>query len=164
MAFSQLFKSTNLEIILVHETICSCSQVVESFSKFLLGWEFYAVDSIGMFGGLLLCWNPSVVDLKDFYICGGIFMEGKFKGQYQLISILNCYGSYKDSVFLGNSLEASDLLSFPNLIVVKDVNFTMVSTEIWGNFARSDPHSKFYKYLLFKTRLVDALSMKLGST
>ena len=65
-------------------------------------------------------------------------MEGRFKNFDLSLSIMNCYGPYKERESFWDHLEPSGLLGINNLIVVDDLNLTLPPVEIWGNNARLD--------------------------
>ena len=91
-----LFLSLNLDMIFIYETMCNYYHALHLFSKLKPGWEFCAIDSSGLFVGLLTRWNPLVVHCKSFASYTGILMKVRFKGLSDEISILSCYGGLLD--------------------------------------------------------------------
>ena len=73
-----------------------------------------------------------------FKTCVGIFMEGFFKEFYFLVSCINCYGAYCNREVHWNIVEVSGFLNYPNIIMVGDINFTLLEAEVWGYSVRSD--------------------------
>ena len=67
-----------------------------AFSKLLYGWEFCAIDVVGLSGGLLTGWNPHSVRCKVFETIAGILVNARFHGSPTSFSILNCYGPYSN--------------------------------------------------------------------
>ena len=61
-----LFASLLLDVILLQETMNSTYPALLAFSKIRLGWEFYAISSKGLLGGILSGWNPLHVKCKAF--------------------------------------------------------------------------------------------------
>ena len=55
---------------------------------------------------------------------------------------------------------AGGLLSFSNLLLAEDLNFTISSSEVWGCKARIDPLAPYFSQLISSNNLVD-LSMNL---
>jgi len=59
------------------------------------GWEFLALDSKGLFGGIITGFNSNAMFSNEFSIKFGLFTEVfcKILGFY--LSILNVYGPYE---------------------------------------------------------------------
>jgi hypothetical protein len=55
-------------------------------------------------------------------------------------------------------------LAVKSLIIARDLNLTTSSREIWGERAKIDPLSKFYKHLFSKNTLVDLKLVELLPT
>ena len=76
--------------------MCNHFPALTAFSKLLSGWEFCALDAIGLSGGLLTGWNPHSLCCKAFEIAAGIFVKSSFRGSPTTFSILNYYGPYSN--------------------------------------------------------------------
>lgn len=100
--------------------------------------------------------------MNSFRTFGGIFLEGCFMASNLKISILNVYGPYNNREFFWNNLENSGVFEIQNLIVAKDLNFTLSTAEIWGSTARIDPLSYFFTIFLKWSKLLDITPIKLG--
>ena len=53
-----LFLTLSPDVVLFQETMTSTYPALFAFSKLCPGWEFYALDSSGISGGILSGWNP----------------------------------------------------------------------------------------------------------
>ena len=134
-----LFSSLLPDIILLQETMNSSYPALLAFSKLGPGWEFCAINSSSLSGGILSGWNPHIVKCKAFCTVAGILLKAQFRGSSISLSILNCYGPYHHRDAFWNSMARSGLLSLPNLILVGDMNLPMNGSEIWGSKAQPNP-------------------------
>ena len=89
-----LVSSLSPDIILLQETMNSTYRALLAFSKLCPGWEFCAISSSGLSGGILSSWNPLQVKCKAFHTLAGILLKARFRGFDISLSILNCYGPY----------------------------------------------------------------------
>ena len=87
-ALKTLFSSLNPDMILIQETMCDHFYALHFFSKMNPGWEFCALDSNGLSGGLLTGWNPHTVRCKAYHSYAGILIKAKLKGLDMIFSIL----------------------------------------------------------------------------
>ena len=58
LAFRELVRSQNLDIILLQETLGKGDEVINSISKLLPDWVFHALDSVGRSGGVITGFYP----------------------------------------------------------------------------------------------------------
>ena len=98
-----------------------------SFSKLCPGWEFCALNSNGLSGGILSGWNPKLLKCKAFHTVAGILLKSSLHGSSLELSILNCYGPYLNRDIFSNAVASGGLLSLPNLILAGDLNLTLNS-------------------------------------
>ena len=77
-ALFHVFKVTNPNIVFIQESMCCESHEVEVFSRILSGWNYCALDSNGLSGGIISCWNPQVSYFKPYKTYGSILLVGKF--------------------------------------------------------------------------------------
>ena len=82
------------DVVLFQETMTSPYPALYAFSKLCPGWEFCALSSIGLSGGILSGWNPKVIKCTAFQIAAGILLKASIRGSSLNLSILNCYGPY----------------------------------------------------------------------
>ena len=87
-----LFLTLSPDVVLFQETMTSTYQALFAFSKLCLGWEFCALDSFGLSGGILSSWNPQVIRCKAFHTLAGILLKVSRRGDHLPFSILNVYG------------------------------------------------------------------------
>lgn len=57
-----------LDLALIHEMIVKGKKVIDFLYSFLIGWNFSAKDSNGLFGGLVSCLRPNFV-VSNVIIC-----------------------------------------------------------------------------------------------
>ena len=74
--------------------MCDHLTALRLFSFMKAGWEFYAIDALGLFGGILSAWDPSLVRCKAYLSFAGILLYARFKSLDSVFSIVNCYGPY----------------------------------------------------------------------
>ena len=134
-----LFSELRPDMILLQETMCCHAQALYLFSKLKPGWEFCASDASGLSGGLLAGWDPHLVRCKAFTSLDGIVLKAIFKGLADTFTIINWYGPYVQRTTYWNNLVSGGLLGLPNLLLARDLNFTLSSAEVWGLKARLDP-------------------------
>ena len=91
-------------------------------------------------------------------------MEGKLGFLDLDLTIMNVYAPYKNRDCFWDSLSASDLLNSQNLILARDLNFTLSLAEIWGHNAKMDPMAFYFKNLLESFDLVDIFPPMLEPT
>ena len=91
-----MFSSFSPDVILLQETMTSSYSALLSFSKLCPGWEFCALSSIGLSGGILSRWNLKLLKCKAYYTVVGILLKAMIRGSSFSLSILNCYGPYQD--------------------------------------------------------------------
>ena len=58
LAFRELVRSQNLDIVLLQETLGKGDDVICSISKLLPNWVFYALDAVGRSRGMVTGFNP----------------------------------------------------------------------------------------------------------
>ena len=129
-ALSLLFHVLNPDMILIQETMCNFSQALFLFSKLKPRWVFYALDSSGLFGGLLSCWNPLLVWCKAYSSFVGILLKVGIKGISNVFSIINCYDPYSHHIDFWNNVLTSGLFYFPDILLAGDLKFTLSISEV----------------------------------
>ena len=60
------------DVVLLQETMTSSYPALFSFSKLCPGWEFCALSSKGLSGGIFFGWNPKLLKCKAFHTVVGI--------------------------------------------------------------------------------------------
>ena len=161
-SLTSLFSDSNPDMILLQEIMRTSYQSRIMFSKFKLGWQFYAVDTSGLSGGLLASWNPLLFHCKAFSSFAGIFLKASIKGISEILTIFNCYGTYAQRTVFWDNILAGGLLSLPNLLLVDDLNFTISSCEVWGSKYKNDPLGSYFSQLITSNNLVDLSMNNLG--
>ena len=128
------------------------------------GWEFCAIDALGLSGGILSAWNPHLIHCKAYHSFVGILLTASFKGLDSVFSIVNCYGPYANKTSYWDSAVAGGIFNYPNLILDGDLNFTIFDLEIWGDRARMDHLSLYFAQLLESMNMIDIAPTKIGPT
>ena len=152
------------DVVLFQETMTSPYPTLFSFSKLCSGWEFCALSSNGLSGGILSGWNPKIIKCKAFHTAAGILLKASIWGSSLNISILNCYGPYLNQNSFWNVVALGGLLSLPNLILAGDLNLTLNASEIWGSKAHPEPLGSFFSKLFSDHHLVDVALSCAGPT
>ena len=117
-----LLSSLSPDVVLLQETMTSPYLALYAFSKLCPGWEFCALSSHGLSGGILSGWNPKIIKCKAFHTIAGILLKASIRGSSLNLSILNCYGPYLNRVSFWEAAASGGLLSLPNLILAGDLN------------------------------------------
>ena len=125
-----LIKSLSPNLVLLQETMTSSYPTLFAFSKLCPGWEFCALNSNGLSGGILSGWNPKILRCKAYQTFAGVLLKASFRGSSFSLSILNCYGPYLNRDTFWNAVASGGLLSLPNLILAGDLNLTLNASEI----------------------------------
>jgi hypothetical protein len=99
-------------------------------------WNFCAVDSIGLSGGLLSAWNPKKSNFDAFLTPAGILLDGFAKVLNKNLKLVNCYGPYGNRQLFWDNLKLDGILKEPDLILGGDLNFIVSAREVWGHSSR----------------------------
>ena len=156
--------SLSPDVVLLQETMTSSYPALLAFSKLCPRWEFYAISSTGLSGGILSFWNPHHVKCKAFHTLAGILLKARFRGSNISLSILNCYGPYLHQEKFWDSVVWGGLLSIPNLILLGEMNLTLNGCDIWGSKAIPDPLGPFFTKIFFDHHLADITPSCAGPT
>ena len=152
------------DVVLFQETMTSPYPALYAFSKLCPCWDFCALSSNGLSGGILSGWNPKIIKCKAFHTAAGILLNASIRGSSLQLSILNCYGPYLNRDSFWKATASGGLLSLPNLILAGDLNLTLNASEIWGSKALSDPLGSFFSKLFSDHHLVDVAPPSAGPT
>ena len=110
--------------------MCNHVSALRLFAFMKPGWEFCAIDALGLSGGILSSWNPRLIRCKAYHSFVGILLTASFKGLDSVFSIVNCYGPYDNRTSYWDSAVASGIFNYPNLILAGDLNFIIYDLEI----------------------------------
>jgi hypothetical protein len=127
------------------------------FTSLQPNWLVCAVSYVGNSRRLLVVWDPHKLDLVSYLSCGGIFMIGTLLEDKRQIAFLNCYEPCLERKLFWDKLVSRGMLAHKNLIVVGDLNFTVSIGEVWGDTAKLDPTSGYFKGIFQENHLVDIL-------
>ena len=124
-ALKILLDEVHPDLIFLQETMCSRYQTLQNFAKIYLKWEYYATDSLGIFGGLLTGWKLVLVHCKEFNTVAGILVSVRFRGSTYFWNCLNCYAPYQNREVFWNAAVEERIVNLQNLIIAGDLNFTI---------------------------------------
>ena len=144
VSFKRVLEKVGSNIVLLQETMSSSHPALLAFSKIHPGWEYCALSSSGLLGGLLATWNPRCFKIKAFITMAGILLKVQVRGSSMNLSLLNSYGPYSNRESFWNLAAQGGFLSQPNLVLSGDLNLTLSSNEFWGRKARPDPLAPFF--------------------
>ena len=74
------------DVVLFQETMTGQYPALYAFTKLCPSWEFCALSSVGLSGGILSGWNPKIIKCKAFKTVAGILMKVTIRGS-SLISL-----------------------------------------------------------------------------
>lgn len=95
-----------------------------------MGWMFCSIDAIGYYRGLVALWDPRVVKFWAFKTFDGIFLTSFARGYMHRLHILNVYAPYESRLGFWHWLDRCRLLKIDSIILVGDLNLTMVVNEL----------------------------------
>lgn len=104
----------------------------ETFKMIFPDLNSCAIESIGLFEGLLSLWDPRITSFKDFSSSIGIILKGHFRGFTFPITRVNSYGPYSDRENLWDQVQISGLLEDHFVLMERDLNFIIADGESWG--------------------------------
>ena len=105
---------------------------------------------------MVRCWG--------FETVVGILVKASFWGVASPISVLNCYGPYRNREIFWDNILSGGLLSIPNLILGGDLNLTLSASETWGSKAILDPLASHFRLMFDSVYLVDVAQPDSGPT
>lgn len=101
LALRRLFTTNQPNVIFLQETMSLGSKACAFLWSFFPDWGCYTIDSIGLSGGLLAAWNPWLLSLSSFLVCGGILLLGRHKDLSVPIYLCKCYAPCLDRHIFG---------------------------------------------------------------
>ena len=122
--------SLSPDLILLQETMTSSHSALLAFSRLCPGWEYCAISSSGLSGGILAAWNPHRFKVKSFHTVAGILLKGRIRGSSFSLSLLNCYGPYANRESFWETVVQGGLLNLPNMVLAGDLNLTLNGFEV----------------------------------
>jgi hypothetical protein len=144
LALKQLIEISKPDIDLIQETMCLATKAKEVFSSFLKEWTLVTSNATELYWGLLTALKPNISVFNSVLIPSGTFAEISDKALSCPLSVLKFYGPYTDRLPFWESLGRSDLLKESNMVLGRDLNFTLSLREVWGSRPRQDPQEVFF--------------------
>jgi hypothetical protein len=151
----RLISSTKPDLIFLQETLVDEEKARNFLIALCPSWKLSTVSSKGKSGGLLVAWNPYLLDLQPFLCVGGILLAGVHIPDNRRINFINMYGPCTGRRIFWENLNASGLLDRRNLIIAGDFNFTTGSDEIWGPSGLIDSQAQYFRELFMRHHLID---------
>ena len=133
------------DILFIKETMVEEVKARALVTKVLPNWYCCGIDSIGRSGGLCVAWNPTKLSLVLFYTCAGILLNGTLHEGNQMITLINYYDPCTDRRVFWDTVFNSGILDTKNLILARDLKFTVSASEVWGSKARLGPLAEYFK-------------------
>ena len=165
LAFKELVRSHNPDIILLQETLGKGEEIINIISKLLPGWSFFALDAVGRSGGVVSSFNPKKLKYVSSWGSSSLLALELFSSELNLSLLsLNIYGPCMERERFWSSVFRSSWIGHPNLIIGGDLNFSLGEAESWGDSARADPLTDFFNNHLALAHLVDMPLLKLKPT
>lgn len=143
----------------------SCEHVKKVLESWLSSWAFEAVDVAGKSGGLAIGWLTKQIRCENIWgIQSGIGASVYSRETDRTFTVLNIYGPYQDRLPFWERLFNKSWWNNPELIVGRDLNFIIGKVEIWGESARVDELSGFFRQNLAWVGVTDLPPTKLTPT
>jgi hypothetical protein len=128
-SFYHLMEQMRPEIVFLQETLAPAQKAMDLFFCFRPTWAICSVNVVGTFGGLLVAWDPSSLDLTLFLSVGGILLIGFILADNKELTLLNVYGPCSARKSLWTNVKYSSILFANNLILASDFNIILDSYE-----------------------------------
>ena len=93
----------------------------------------------------------------------GIILEGGVQDFRKSVILINIYAPYKETRVFWENVDSSGVLSFPNLIIDGDMNFTLFANEVWGSVSPLDPLDPFLQDNFSRHKACVYLSYKVST-
>ena len=126
-----------MEIILIHETMCSSEEAIEKLKGKFKQWQFYRLDAHGLLRLNLVGWNShNFLLLNSYAIQGGLIVNLQVSICSPLLTLLNIYGHYNQrKEFLKRDFDSLTLKK-GDIIMGGNIIFTLSIYEVWGSSPR----------------------------
>ena len=118
--------------------MCKGDLIIDKDNSLFKGWEFLWIHSNGMLGGLVTTWQSSFTLLNSFYMHLVLCVVFKCKNLNRQVSILYMYGPYDHKQVFWDQLFSLSLFEWYNMIIDRDMNFTLSGFEVWGRSMHVD--------------------------
>eukprot|EP00253_Pinus_taeda_P009779 PITA_09779 len=155
LSLKHLFYSAQPKVILIQESMHDRLSSIKYFRKMFPSWHISAIDANGHSGGLVALWNPLWIRAMAYKCFAGILLNVSFRGHRSSVNILNIYAPYKHRFPFWDRFFSSDLCALHHLMLVGDMNFTLVPDDVWGGGRNMDPLSDYLKSCFLQWNLID---------
>lgn len=93
---------------------------------------------MGLSRGMVALWDLRRIIMKAFKCFAGILLEGNIHGMLVYIHILNIYPPYKEKGEFWDKFISSSIMDLQKLIIIGDLNYTIILDETWGCHRKFD--------------------------
>jgi len=145
LVLKDIFYSARPKIILIQETMHNSQVSISYFKKMFPSWYLVASEARGLSGGLAVLWDPEWIRAKAYKCFAGIIISASIRGKGFPINILNTYAPYKNMTPFWEKLFASEFFDIESLVIVGDLNVTLISDECWGCCRKNGSACRPYK-------------------
>lgn len=164
-AINRMVAMYDPQIILLQETMGASDSVKKALESWLSGWNFEAVDAIGKSGGLAIGWLTRQIRCENIWgTQSAIGVDVYSRETDWAFTVLNLYGPYQMQLPFWEDLFQKSWWNNPDLIVGGDLKFTKGEAEIWGDSAKVDELSDFFRQKLAQAGVIDVPPIKLTPT
>ena len=111
-SFRRLLETSKPDVIFLQETLTMEQNARDFLHKFRPTWFSVAVSSLGKSGGLLVSWDPDLLELRPYLTRGGILLVGYSLATNQELVFLNVYGPCSDKLAFWMHLAGSPMFPF----------------------------------------------------
>jgi len=117
-------------VLFLQETLVKAEDARSFLSILRPNWMVCATNSIGNSCGLLAAWDPLHFDFTLMLSPRGILLTGTCFKLNSSLTLLNTYGPYLECRLFWEKLDSLGLLAIKDIIIVRDLKFTLNTKEI----------------------------------
>lgn len=100
-------------------------------------------------------WDPNYEKFCAFSFFAGILLLGRIRGKSIRFHLINLYAPYRNRTPFWSRIQACGILNIRNLILMGDLNATLVVSKVWGSHIQLDPLAERISHIFTDHHFVD---------